>query len=91
MLIHMYCVRVANHQDIVNTLENPRFTYNFTDEDFMGKLMNILSKTHRATCFQRSLDTYLLCVQVRWKKYSDNVDGYFTAAYERARKRRRVR
>ena len=47
---------------------NPRYRQCFLDEDWMGKVKKIASKTHGASTLHRFIDRYLLHIGFRWSK-----------------------
>ena len=63
------------HHQLQHSLEevgidklNPSFFWNFADEDMLGRLKPIAGRTHRAKMSQRTLQRYLVRVNMRWKR-----------------------
>ena len=52
---------------------NPRFFMNFAEEDLMGKLKKIGSKTHARSASLRILQRYLLYTARRWNARKSSV------------------
>ena len=45
---------------------NPRFFHCFMEEDFVGQLGRLVSKTHRNTASMRALQRHCLVLRERW-------------------------
>ncbi len=52
---------------------NPAYATCFLDEDFMGKIKSIASRTHKRSCTMRTLQRWKIVVKHRWIKRSRRV------------------
>ena len=55
-------------QTIRDDKVNVLFSTCFLDEDFMGKVKKLASRTHRARVGERTLQRYVLLLAVRWAR-----------------------
>ena len=63
----------AEHLGLQCLLEklNPRFHHTFCDEDFMGQIRRLAISTHVSTMTLRSLQRFVLRLELRWSSRSD--------------------
>jgi len=63
-----YCTHIIDFISI--TFENPNRAMCFHDEDFLGKIKRVASKTHKRAILKRTLQRYVLKIGVRkFKRY----------------------
>jgi len=69
----LYKIRPKTHyachqiDDIARTRLNPRCTALFRDEDFVGKIAGLASRTHGASVCRRAIERYMLYLAMRWE------------------------
>ena len=55
-------------EDLSKTRENPRFMWNFADEDLMGRIVRLARRQHRSVCVDRTLKLYIMMLRRRWRQ-----------------------
>ena len=62
----LYLAHIAS--SVRSTRLNPRYTACSCDEDYLGKLKKIATKTHARTCMLRTLQRVVLGWCLRWER-----------------------
>ena len=61
---HYFCHVVDKH---LGSAVNPKWTHNFQDEDFMGKIARLCGKVNACTVMLRAVQRYLLFLGLRFE------------------------
>ena len=73
----MYRLRPKLHmidhiiEDLSRTRENPRYLWNFADEDLMGRIVRLARRQHRSVCVDRTLKLYIMMLRRRWRQWRE--------------------